>query len=102
MAIDAGIFTQGALIAYGLVGGLASIWYHLVSPVCLAIGLQMLGALSVPAPIWFGDLRRRIGWRGAPGALALALDRSRVRLRLGAAPLCQRQGLHNKCEGSAL
>jgi cytochrome c-type biogenesis protein len=57
----------------GLVGGSSRWWYYLVAFVCFLIGLQMVGALQIPLPLWFGGLRERIGLKGLPGALALGL-----------------------------
>jgi cytochrome c-type biogenesis protein len=57
----------------GLVGGGTRIWYYLVAFVCFLIGLQMVGAVQIPIPLWFGGLRERIGLKGLPGALALGL-----------------------------
>lgn len=57
----------------GLIGGSSRLWYYLVAFVCLLIGLQMLGALNLQLPSWFGGLRERVGLKGIPGALALGL-----------------------------
>jgi cytochrome c-type biogenesis protein len=57
----------------GLIGGTSRVWYYLVAFVCFVIGLQMLGALNIQLPMWFGGVREKIGWKGIPGALALGL-----------------------------
>jgi cytochrome c-type biogenesis protein len=62
-----------ASLVGGLIGGSSRLWYYLVAFVCLLIGLQMLGALNLQLPSWFGGLREKIGLKGIPGALALGL-----------------------------
>lgn len=57
----------------GLLGGGTRLWYYLVAFVCFLIGLQMLGAVRIPVPGWFGGLRERVGLKGLPGAFALGL-----------------------------
>lgn len=53
--------------------GIAGWGYYLVAFVCLALALNMLGALQINTPGGVTRLRERIGWRGLPGALALGL-----------------------------
>jgi cytochrome c-type biogenesis protein len=62
-----------AALVGGLIGGSNRLWYYLVAFVCFLIGLQMLGALNLQLPSWFGGLRERVGLKGIPGALALGL-----------------------------
>jgi cytochrome c-type biogenesis protein len=62
-----------ASLVGGLIGGSSRLWYYLVAFVCLLIGLQMLGALNLQLPTWFGGLREKVGMKGIPGALALGL-----------------------------
>jgi cytochrome c-type biogenesis protein len=62
-----------ASLVGGLIGGSSRLWYYLVAFVCLLIGLQMLGALNLQLPSWFGGLREKVGLKGIPGALALGL-----------------------------
>lgn len=57
----------------GLIGGASSLWYYVVAGICFLIGLQMLGAISIPIPDWFGGVREKVGLKGVPGALALGL-----------------------------
>jgi cytochrome c-type biogenesis protein len=57
----------------GLIGGSGRLWYYLVAFVCFLIGLQMMGALKIRMPLWFGGLRERVGLKGLPGAFALGL-----------------------------
>ena len=62
-----------ASLVGGLIGGTSHVWYYLVAAVCLAIGLQMLGAIRLPEAGWMARLRERVRLRGLPGALALGL-----------------------------
>jgi cytochrome c-type biogenesis protein len=62
-----------AAVVGGLIGGTSRVWFYLVAAVCVIIGLQMLGVIHLPIPLWFGGLRERIGLKGVPGALALGL-----------------------------
>lgn len=57
----------------GLLGGGTRIWYYLVASVCFVIGLQMLGVLRIPEPVWFGRLREKVTTRGLWGAFLLGL-----------------------------
>ena len=57
----------------GWVGLASSGWYYLVAGVCFFIGLNMLGVLRVPVPMWLGGWRERIALKGVPGALVLGL-----------------------------
>jgi cytochrome c-type biogenesis protein len=57
----------------GLIGGGTRLWYYLVAFVCFLIGLQMLGALNIPIPMWLAGLRERVGLKGLPGAFVLGL-----------------------------
>lgn len=65
----------GVVVSFvgGLVGAGHKWFYYIVAGICILIGLQLLGVLQVPIPTWFAEQRERIGWRGAPGALALGL-----------------------------
>ncbi len=62
-----------AAIVGGLIGGTSPLWYYLIAGVCIAIGLHMLGVLSLPVPTWFAGLREKIAMKGLPGALLLGL-----------------------------
>ena len=62
-----------ASLVGGLIGGSTRLWYYLVAGICFVIGLQMLGVISIPVPLWLGGLRERVGLKGLPGALALGL-----------------------------
>ncbi len=64
-------------VSAALIGGLVGVairwWYYLVAVICFVIGLQMLGALQLQIPTWFGRLRERVKIKGVPGAFALGL-----------------------------
>ena len=62
-----------ASLVGGMLGGSTRLWYYLVAAICFLIGLQMLGVISIPVPLWLGGLREKVGLRGIPGALALGL-----------------------------
>lgn len=62
-----------AALVGGVLGMTSQWWYYLVAAVCIAIGLQMLGALPLSLPAWFSDLRQGVTLKGLPGALALGL-----------------------------
>jgi len=62
-----------ASLVGGLIGGTSRVWYYLVASVCIAIGVQMLGAFQLPQIPGLGGLRDRVKLRGLPGALALGL-----------------------------
>lgn len=62
-----------ASLVGGLIGGSTRLWYYLVAGICFLIGLQMLGVISIPVPLWLGGLREKVGLKGVPGALALGL-----------------------------
>jgi len=62
-----------ASLVGGLIGGTSRVWYYVVAAVCLAIGLQMLGAVRLPGVGGLARLRERVRLRGLPGALALGL-----------------------------
>jgi cytochrome c-type biogenesis protein len=73
LAITFMILGLVAALVGGLIGNSSRLWYYLVAVVCLLIGLQMVGALNIQLPSWFGGLRERVGVKGLPGALALGL-----------------------------
>jgi cytochrome c-type biogenesis protein len=62
-----------AALIGGVIGASTRWWYYLVAVICFGIGLNMLGVLHLDLPMWFGNLRERIGLKGIPGALALGL-----------------------------
>jgi cytochrome c-type biogenesis protein len=73
LAITFMLLGIAASLVGGLFGGSSRVWYYLVAFVCFLIGLQMLGALNIQLPMWFGGVREKIGMKGVPGALALGL-----------------------------
>jgi cytochrome c-type biogenesis protein len=73
LAITFMLLGVGAALIGGLIGASTRWWYYLVAAICFVIGLQMLGALQLNLPTWFGSLREKIGFKGVPGALVLGL-----------------------------
>jgi cytochrome c-type biogenesis protein len=73
LAITFMLLGIAAALIGGLVGAATSWWYYLVAGVCFLVGLNMLGLLHLHMPLWFGGLRQRVTFKGAPGALALGL-----------------------------
>lgn len=73
LAITFMLLGVGAATIGGLIGASTRWWYYLVAGICFVIGLQMLGAIRISLPTWFGGLREKIGLKGVPGALALGL-----------------------------
>ncbi|MBI9043314.1 MAG: sulfite exporter TauE/SafE family protein [Anaerolineaceae bacterium] len=63
---------SAALIG-GLIGAATNWWYYLVALICFVVGLNMLGVLNIPIPMWFGGLRERVSLKGVPGAFLLGL-----------------------------
>ena len=57
----------------GWVGVAGSGWYYLVAAICFVIGLNILGVLRIPVPMWLSGWRERIALKGVPGALVLGL-----------------------------
>lgn len=73
LAITFMLLGVAASMLGGLLGGGTRIWYYLVASVCFVIGLQMLGVLRIPEPVWFGRLREKVTTRGLWGAFLLGL-----------------------------
>lgn len=73
LAITFMLLGVGAALIGGLIGASTRWWYYLVAGVCFLIGLQMLGAINISLPTWFGGIREKIGLKGIPGALLLGL-----------------------------
>ena len=57
-----------ASIVGGLIGGSCSMWYYVVAAVCIIMGLQWIGAISLSMPAWGARQRERIKRRGVLGA----------------------------------
>jgi cytochrome c-type biogenesis protein len=55
-----------------LIGG-SSVWYYVVAAVCIIMGLQWTGVISLSLPDWGIRQRVRIKQRGVLGALLLGL-----------------------------
>jgi cytochrome c-type biogenesis protein len=59
-----------AVWAGHVIGGLGSVGNYIVCTVFIVVGLDMVGALSIP---WFGSKKEKIKSKGALGALLLGL-----------------------------
>lgn len=57
----------------GLIGGSNRLWYYVVAAVCIVMGLQWAGVISLPLPETTDRQREKIKQRGALGALLLGL-----------------------------
>lgn len=57
----------------GLLGGTSRIWYYVVAAICIVMGLQWAGVISLPLPEFGTRQRERIKQRGMLGALLLGL-----------------------------
>ncbi|MGQ9494294.1 MAG: cytochrome c biogenesis protein CcdA [Anaerolineae bacterium] len=57
----------------GRIIGAGSMWYYVMAAVCITMGLQWMGVISLPLPDWAADQRERIKRRGIVGALLLGL-----------------------------
>jgi len=57
----------------GMVGSQQRWFYYIVATVCILMGLQFFGVITLPIPDLLAAQREKIRWRGAPGALALGL-----------------------------
>jgi cytochrome c-type biogenesis protein len=62
-----------AALLGGLIGGNTRLWYYLVAAVCIVMGLQWAGFVSLPLPDLAARLRERMKRRGVLGALLLGL-----------------------------
>jgi len=62
-----------ASIVGGLIGGSSGAWYYVVATVCIIMGLQRTGIISLSLPDWGARQRERIKRRGVLGALLLGL-----------------------------
>ena len=62
-----------AALMGGLIGGGTRLWYYLVAFICIIVGLQMTGVISLTFPTWFGGIREKIKTKGLTGALLLGL-----------------------------
>jgi cytochrome c-type biogenesis protein len=62
-----------ASLVGGLIGGNTRLWYYLVAVVCIVMGLQWAGLVSLPLPDLAARQRERMKRRGVAGALLLGL-----------------------------
>lgn len=57
----------------GLIGGIGGAWYYVVAAVCIVMGMQWAGIISLSLPDWGARQRESIKRRGLAGALVLGL-----------------------------
>ena len=62
-----------ASVVGGMIGGTTRLWYYIVAAVCIFIGLQILGVLHIPSPMWLSGLREKVQMKNLPGAFLLGL-----------------------------
>lgn len=62
-----------ASLVGGLIGGSSGTWYYVLAAVCIVMGLQWTGIISLSLPDWGARHRERIKQRGVLGALVLGL-----------------------------
>jgi len=73
LAITFVILGVVAALVGSLIGAQIRWFYYIVAGMCMVIGLQFLGVLTLPLPDYFAAQRERITRRGVFGALALGL-----------------------------
>ncbi|MGB9880968.1 MAG: cytochrome c biogenesis protein CcdA [Anaerolineae bacterium] len=57
----------------GRIIGAGGLWYYVMAAVCILMGLQWTGVISLPLPDWGAEQREKIKHRGVIGALLLGL-----------------------------
>jgi len=62
-----------ASIVGGLIGGTSRIWYYVIAAVCIIMGLQWTGVISLPLPDLAARQREKVSRRGLFGALLMGL-----------------------------
>jgi len=62
-----------AAVVGGLIGGTSRLWYYAVAVVCVIMGLQWVGVLSLPLPDLAAVWREKITHKGVLGALFMGL-----------------------------
>jgi len=65
-----GVFVS---IVGGFIGGIGGAWYYAVAAVCILMGMQWAGIISLPLLDWGARQRESIKRRGLAGALLLGL-----------------------------
>lgn len=65
-----GVFVS---VVGGFIGGTGGAWYYAVAAVCIVMGMQWAGIISLTLPDWGARQRERIKGRGLAGALLLGL-----------------------------
>jgi len=62
-----------AAVVGGLIGGTSRLWYYAVAVVCVIMGLQWVGVLSLPLPDLAAAWREKVTRKGMLGALLMGL-----------------------------
>lgn len=65
-----GVFVS---VVGGLIGATGGTWYYVMAAVCILMGMQWSGIISLALPDWGAGLRDKVKRRGLLGALALGL-----------------------------
>ena len=62
-----------AAVVGGLIGGTSRLWYYAIAAVCIVMGLQWVGVLSLPLPDLAAAWREKVTRKGVLGALLMGL-----------------------------
>jgi len=62
-----------ASVVGGLIGGSNRIWYYVMASICIIMGLQWIGIITIPMPDVAARQREKVRRRGLLGALLLGL-----------------------------
>jgi cytochrome c-type biogenesis protein len=62
-----------ASVVGGLIGATSGTWYYVMAAVCILMGLQLSGVISLPLPDWGAGMRDKVKRRGLWGAMLLGL-----------------------------
>ncbi|MHB0857858.1 MAG: cytochrome c biogenesis CcdA family protein [Anaerolineae bacterium] len=72
-AITLALLGVAASLVGGMLGGNTRLWYYVVAAVCVVMGMQWLGILSLPLPEFGAGSRDKVRQKGLLGALLLGL-----------------------------
>ena len=73
LAITLMVMGVFASVVGGLIGATGGTWYYVMAAVCILMGLQLSGVISLPLPDWGAGMRDKVKRRGLWGALLLGL-----------------------------
>ncbi len=62
-----------AAVVGGLIGGTTRVWYYAIATICVVMGLQSVGVLSLPLPDLAAVWREKVTRQGVLGALLMGL-----------------------------